>query len=167
MKRRELPYYSEMNNHELQYHHEGDAGLDLPIWDERLENGELGFLGYINLPPGGSITLKTGVHLAIPKENVGLLDSRSGTSKKKLDLLCRVIDEPFRGNISLAIINLGDKDVQICNGDELFQIVILPYTKVGPTKFNSYKEFLEYSGETSRGSDGFGSKEKKRRDKSE
>ena len=159
----ELLYFSEMKGHNLNYHHSGDAGIDLPIWDERLENGELGYYGSIKLPPRGSITLKTGVHIAIPEGNFGFLDSRSSTSKKKLDLLCRVIDEPFRGNMRLAIINLSDSEsVTISNGDELFQIVIMPYTRVKTVNTGSYFDFLQQAGDTSRGSEGFGSKERKK-----
>ena len=101
------------------------------------------------------------MYVAIPEGHFGFLDSRSGTSKKKLDLLCRIIDQPYRGNIRLAIINLNpDEYVTIENGDELFQIVIIPYTKVKTMGFDSLEEFLAYAGDTSRGAEGFGSKER-------
>lgn len=159
----ELPYYCDIPGYELQYHHDDDAGIDLPIWDERLVNGELSSNGSINLYPGESITLKTGIHMAIPKGHYGFLDSRSSTSKKKLDLLCRIIDSPFRGNIRVSIINVaGDNNIiTITNRDELFQIVIQEYAKVHPKKFNTEQEFLDYAGRTERGSEGFGSKERK------
>jgi len=156
----ELPYYSESGKL-VEYHHDGDAGLDLPIWDEGLNNGEKGFHGKVSLDTNESVTLKTGVYVAIPEGHFGFLDSRSGTSKKKLDLLCRIIDQPYRGNIRLAIINLNpDEYVTIENGDELFQIVIIPYTKVKTMGFDSLEEFLAYAGNTERGADGFGSKER-------
>lgn len=158
----ELPYYCAMPNHHVKYHHDGDAGLDLPIWDEKLTNGELSTDGTYLLKAGESITLKTGIYMAIPEGHYGLLDSRSGTSKKKLDLLCRIIDSPFRGNIRVAIINLNKEDVLIRNGDELFQIVVQEYKKVKPVHFDSLEAFLEYAGNTERGADGFGSKERKK-----
>lgn len=158
----ELPYFCEIPGHNLEYHHDDDAGLDLPIWDERLVNGELSETGSIILRPLESITLKTGVHMAIPKGHYGLLDSRSGTSKKRLDLLCRIIDSPFRGNIRVSIINLNkDFGIEISNKDELFQIVIQEYAKLKPVQFPDYVSFLNYAGETERGADGFGSKERK------
>ncbi len=156
-----LHYYSESGTR-VEYHHDGDAGLDLPIYDARLENGEISSGGSIRLGSLGSVTLKTGVHLAIPEGHFGFLDSRSGTSKKRLDLLCRTIDSPFRGNIRVAIINLNTEPVTISNGDELFQIVIMPYTKVTPIRHGSYEQFIQFSGMTERGEDGFGSKERNR-----
>lgn len=159
---RELPYYCSIPNHDLEYHHNEDAGLDLPIWDDRLENGEISVGGSILLEPGQAVTLKTGVHMAIPERHYGFLDSRSGTSKKVLDLLCRIIDSPFRGNIRVAIVNSGTQNVRISNKDELFQIVIMPYAKVTPKRFDSEEAFLDYAGRTERGDSGFGSKELKK-----
>lgn len=159
----ELPYYCEIPDHVVEYHHDGDAGLDLPIWDERLTDGTLSENGSMWLKPGESVTIKTGVHLAIPEGNFGFLDSRSSTSKMKLDLLCRIIDSPFRGNLRLSIINLNPTlEVLISNKAELFQIVVMPYTKVQPKGLNSLDEFIAYAGETERGQEGFGSKERKK-----
>lgn len=157
-----LDYFCEIPDFDLTYHHEEDAGLDLPIYDERLTNGELSHTGSYILMPGQAVTLKTGVHMGIPKGHYGFLDSRSGTSKKKLDLLCRIIDSPFRGNIRVAIINLSEFNVTISNKDELFQIVIQEYAKVKPVKHNSIDDFMSAAGETARGADGFGSKEAKK-----
>jgi len=157
----ELPYYCEVPGHKIKYHHDQDAGLDLPIWDEKLTNGELSTNGRIYLKPFESVLLKTGVYMAIPEGHYGLLDSRSSTSKLKLDLLCRIIDSPFRGNIRVSVINLNpDIDIPISNQDELFQIVIQEYTKITPIQFHSKEEFLEYAGTTARGEEGFGSKER-------
>lgn len=158
----DLHYYSESGK-ELNYHHEEDAGIDLPIWDEKLNNGEISSTGYVDLEPQQSLTLKTGVYLGMEPGHYGFLDSRSGTSKLKLDLLCRIIDNPFRGNIKVAFTNNGDETVRISNGDELFQIIIQKYTKANPLKCGSLEEFLSNAGETARGSDGFGSKERNRK----
>jgi deoxyuridine 5'-triphosphate nucleotidohydrolase len=160
----ELPYYCAIPEFNLEYHHNDDAGLDLPIWDERLTNGELSTTGSITLASLQGITLKTGIHMAIPKGHYGLLDSRSSTSKKRLDLLCRIIDSPFRGNIRVAIINLNNHPVTVSNKDELFQIIIQKYTKKQPIRFETYEEFLAYAGTTKRGQDGFGSKERKQQE---
>lgn len=155
----ELHYYSE-SGRPVKYHHEEDAGLDLPIWDARLSNGEFSNTGSITLAPGESATLKTGVHLGIPQGHYGLLDSRSSTSKLKLDLLCHTIDSPFRGNIRVAFINNGTEPVTISHGDELFQIIIKKYEKANTIGHSSYEEFLIAAGETTRGEEGFGSKER-------
>ena len=157
----DLHYYSESGK-VLNYHHEEDAGIDLPIWDERLNNGEFSSTGYYDLKPQESIILKTGVHLGMEPGHYGFLDSRSSTSKLKLDLLCRIIDSPFRGNIRVSFVNTGTETVRIKNGDELFQIIIQEYTKATPLRCDSLEEFLNNAGETARGADGFGSKERNR-----
>lgn len=145
----QLHYYSE-SGYELFYGHDGDAGLDLPIWDDRYPEE-------ITFQPGEAITLKTGVYMKIPEGNFGLLDTRSSTSKIKLDLLCRTIDEPYTGNIRLALINLNEKPVTIKQGQCVAQIIIKPYTKVEPIPAQDLEDFKEIVGDTTRGDKGFGS----------
>ncbi|AYP68620.1 deoxyuridine 5'-triphosphate nucleotidohydrolase [Exiguobacterium phage vB_EalM-132] len=157
----DLPYYSVMPGFMLDYHHEDDAGLDLPIWDEKLTNGELSETGEFILGVGESVMLKTGIHLAIPKGHYGLLDSRSSTSKLRLDLLCRTIDSSYRGDIRVAFTNHNTVPVTIKNGEELFQIIIKQYSTAEPIPLNSLEAFLGFAGNTERGEEGFGSKERK------
>jgi len=144
-----LPYYSE-SGYELKYGHKGDAGLDLPIWDK--DFGEK-----IIVMPGDSILVKTGVYMKIPEGNFGFLDTRSSTSKLKLDLLCRTIDEPYTGNIRLSLINLNSEPVTITQGQRVAQIIIKQYTEVDPLPCDDLDEFLAMAGQTSRGDKGFGS----------
>lgn len=176
-----LPYFSE-SGYELFYGHNGDAGLDLPLWDARLTdqykkavNDEYSeaYLeklekhisansrdmegASITLAPMESLTIKTGVYMKIPNGNFGFLDTRSSTSKIKLDLLCRTIDEPYTGNIRLALINLNEKPVTVKQGQCVAQIIIKPYTKVKPDEFLNLEKFLLHVGETTRGDKGFGS----------
>lgn len=179
-----LPYYSE-SGYELFYGHDGDAGLDLPLWDARLtkeyksalEATQAGLSERqleaieksissdkakmeavsITLAPMEALTVKTGVYMKIPDDNYGFLDTRSSTSKIKLDLLCRTIDEPYTGNIRLALINLNQKPVTVKMGQCVAQIIIKPYTKTEPVPFKNLEGFLKYTGETTRGDKGFGS----------
>jgi len=141
----------------LSYGTEHSAGLDLPIWDERLVNGEWSTDGTYVLQPMEQKTFKTGVYLEIPPGHYGQLDSRSSTSKKKLDLLCHTLDADFRGNIRVAVINLNTEPVEIKNGDYLFQVIIKPYTKVVPQRVES----PYHLGDTERGEGGFGSTDEK------
>lgn len=145
----DLLYYSE-SGYELFYAHDGDAGLDLPIWDDRY--GE-----EITLQPGESKKLRTGVYMKIPEGNYGELDTRSSTSKIKLNLLCRTIDSGYIGNIHLAIINQNSEPVTIKQGQCICQIVIKPYTKVDPVNIPNLEGFLAVTGKTTRGDKGFGS----------
>jgi deoxyuridine 5'-triphosphate nucleotidohydrolase len=120
-----IPFYSESGVGIFQAT-EGAAGLDLPVYDERLENGEWGNNGVLILKPMESKIIKTGVYMAIPDGCVGILDMRSSSSKKKLDLLCHTIDNDYRGNIRLSVINLNSEPVTIKNGQSIAQIIILP-----------------------------------------
>jgi dUTPase len=95
--------------------------------------------------------------MKIPENNYGFLDTRSSTSKIKLDLLCRTIDEPYTGNIRLSLINLNQEPVTVKMGQCVAQIIIKPYTKVDPIPSPDLEDFLAVAGETTRGSDGFGS----------
>lgn len=172
-----LPYYSE-SGIEIFYGTEDSAGLDLPLWDARiterykeakaqgLSEEELAKLekeisaskeemenATITLQPMESFTMKTGVYMAIPKGFYGQLDTRSSTSKIKLDLLCHTIDADFRGNIRLAIMNLNTEPVTLKNGQSIAQIIIKKYEKVEPLKVNS----VDALGETERADGGFGS----------
>jgi deoxyuridine 5'-triphosphate nucleotidohydrolase len=56
----------------------------------------------------------------------------------------------YRGEIKVILINQGDADFTIKNGDRIAQMVISPYTKV---QF----ELSENFSETERGTGGFGS----------
>lgn len=156
-----LPYYSE-SGLEIFYGTEDSAGLDLPIWDARLVPGyeegkeytrEEMLEGSYVLQPMEQLTVKTGIYMAIPKGHYGQLDTRSSTSKIRLDLLCRTIDADFRGNIRLALINLNTVPVTIRNGQSVAQIIIKEYKKVKPVKVSSPLDLPE----TDRGEGGFGS----------
>lgn len=141
----------------LSYGTEHSAGLDLPIWDERLVNGEWSYNGRYILQPMEHKIFKTGVYMKIPEGCYGELDTRSSTSKKKLDLLCHTIDADYIGNIKVSVINLNTEPVEIKNGDYLFQIIIKPYVKVNPSRVES----PDHLGDTERGAGGFGSTDKK------
>lgn len=140
-----MKYYSE-SGLELKYAKEGDAGLDLPFYDPEVET--------ITINPGEKQYLKTGMHIAIPNGCVGFLDSRSSTSKLNLDILCRTIDEGFRGNIKLCFMNLGKEPVVVQRGDYLAQIIMLDLSK---DRNMNKVSCIEDLGQTERGMTEFGS----------
>ncbi|UXR28885.1 dUTP diphosphatase [Bacillus paranthracis] len=152
-----MPYFCELEDFVLDYSKDGDAGLNVPIFDARLTDGEWAEDGTYTLQPGEALTVKTGLHIAIPEGHYAMVDTRSGTSKAKLDLLCRTIDSPFRGNIRLALINLNTEPVVIKNGQQIAQLVIKRYAKVNTQKHSSLDEFMEAAGKTDRMFDGFNS----------
>jgi dUTP pyrophosphatase len=100
-----------------EYMSPGASGLDLPaaIEDE------------IILAPGEIRLIPTGLALAIPTGFDGQIRPRSGLALKHGITLVNTpgtIDSDYRGEIGLAIINLGREPYIIRRGDRLAQLVI-------------------------------------------
>lgn len=141
---KELKYHSERYN--IHYGNEYAAGIDLPFYDPDMPET-------LVVPPNTRVMIKTGVHMEIPQGHFGLLDSRSSTSKLVVDLLCRTIDEDYRGNIRTVLVNVGTEPIELVQGNYYFQILILKVSKYDL----SYVGDLRSLSSTDRGSDGFGS----------
>jgi dUTP pyrophosphatase len=100
-----------------QYMSLGASGLDLPAAIE----------GEITLAPGEIRLIPTGLILAIPPGYEGQVRPRSGLALRSGITLVNTpgtIDSDYRGELGLAIINLGQKPYTIRRGDRLAQLVI-------------------------------------------
>lgn len=115
-----------------------DAGLDL-----RTPIGAI-------IPAGGSVTIDTGVHVAIPMGYVGMLKSKSGLNIRNGITSEGVIDAGYTGSIVAKLYNNGSKDKEIHKGDKITQLVIIPI--VTPEL-----ELVDFLPDTERGDNGFGS----------
>jgi len=116
---------------------EGDAGLDLYcIEDFEIEPNEIKIV-------------RTGIAIEIPKGHFGLIKDRSGLAAKGLHVLAGVVDENYRGEVKVVLINLGKEKLKFEKHSRIAQLLIIPYSKV------DVKE--EELSETERGKDGFGS----------
>lgn len=113
--------------------HPTDAGLDLYA-----------------IPPCGSATFDTGVHVAIPAGFVGLLTSKSGLMSKDEITNRGTIDADYRGSIQAILFNHSHKYVHIKAGQKITQLVIMPIITPDPEEADSLDD-------TERGSGGFGS----------
>lgn len=106
------------------------------------------------IKPGDQVRIPTGIALEIPNANlVGLIFARSGLASKKGLTLSNgvgVIDSDYRGEIIVLMINLGQEDVAIQNGDRIAQMVFVNICKASFVK-------VDELGDTSRGDGGFGS----------
>jgi dUTP pyrophosphatase len=60
------------------------------------------------------------------------------------------IDEDYRGEVKVLLVNLGDEDYTISPGERIAQLVVAPVTHVEVTP-------VETLDDTERGGDGFGS----------
>lgn len=126
-----------------QYMSAGAAGADLfACLDVPLE-----------LPPGESVPVPTGVALAIPHGTAGFVFARSGLATKSGLAPANkvgVIDSDYRGEIVVWLYNQSDTVRTVAPGDRIAQIVFLPTPQATFFKQNSLED-------TERGEGGFGS----------
>jgi dUTP pyrophosphatase len=100
-----------------EYMSPGASGLDLPAAIE----------GEIILAPSEIRLIPTGLALAIPPGYEGQVRPRSGLALKHGITLVNTpgtIDSDYRGELGLAIINLGQKPFTIRRGDRLAQLIL-------------------------------------------
>ncbi len=127
--------------HKPSYANEFAAGLDLRGNEE------------VTMEPGDIVDIKSKLAIEIPKGHFGMVVARSGLSyKRRIKLIndVGIIDEDYRGEIGIRLINEGDESYTIKKGDRVAQMIIIPY--IQPNLI--YVDELE---ETDRGSSGFGS----------
>jgi len=125
------------------YETSGSSGMDLAAYIN--DN--------INLDPGKSAVIPTGLSVAIPEGFEIQIRPRSGlAAKKNISVLNTpgTIDADYRGEIKVILINLSNKKFVIKNGLRIAQIVVCPIVQV------QLKEVEELDG-TIRGKGGFGS----------
>ena len=125
------------------YETEGSSGLDLAAnIDEQIE-----------ILPGKSAIIPTGLAVAIPKDFEIQIRPRSGlAAKSQISVLNTpgTIDADYRGELKVILINLGSKVFAVEKGLRIAQMVLSPVIKA------TFKEVTELES-TKRGSGGFGS----------
>ena len=122
---------------------EGAAGLDLAAAID----------APIELAPGARAAVPTGIAIALPAGHEGQVRPRSGLSSRHGVTVVNApgtIDEDYRGEVKVLLVNLGDAPHTISSGDRIAQLVVAPVTRVT-------LEEAETLDETARGAGGFGS----------
>lgn len=107
----------------------------------------------VEILPGETAFIDTGIVMEIPNGYVGLVYARSGLSCKQGLAPANkvgVIDSDYRGNIMVALYNQSNEPRTVSEGDRIAQIVIQPVEQFG----FKVKENLS---DTIRGNSGFGS----------
>lgn len=124
-----------------EYAHPGDAGMDLfSAVEKTLKPGEYSLIG-------------TGIKIELPENTEAQVRPRSGlASKHGITVLNTpgTIDEGYRGEIGVILINHSKVDFAITIGMKIAQMVIAPVVRT------QIEEADELSG-TRRGDGGFGS----------
>lgn len=125
------------------YGTEYSAGADLyALLDEDLE-----------IKPGETVMIGTGLAMAIPNGYAGLIYARSSLgSKKGLAPANKVgvIDSDYRGEIKVPLFNQSKETQIITKNERIAQIIFTPYLKVNFQETNELDD-------TTRGTGSFGS----------
>ena len=107
----------------------------------------------VEITPGKTAFIPTGIAMELPKGFAGLAYARSGLACKK-DLApankVGVIDSDYRGEFMIALHNHGEQVRVIEHGERIAQLVITPVFTPGFTEVSELSD-------TERGSGGFGS----------
>lgn len=95
---------------------------------------------------------ETSVSVELPSGHFGLIRPRSSIASKckLLFLSSGIIDQDYRGEVTLPFFNLGDEEVHLGYKERVAQLIVLPYTVVDPVE-------VEKLTDTVRGSGGYGS----------
>lgn len=128
------------------YGSEFAAGADLYAVIHNEENK-------IEILPGETAFIDTGIVMEIPNGYVGLVYARSGLSCKQGLAPANkvgVIDSDYRGNIMVALYNQSNEIRIVSEGDRIAQIIIQPVEQFG-------FKVTENLSNTVRGNGGFGS----------
>lgn len=107
----------------------------------------------IEINPGETQFIHTGIALEIPVGLVGLVYARSGMACKKGVAPANkvgVIDSDYRGEIMVALHNHSKESLTVAPGDRIAQLVLAPYI----TAVFEETDTLE---DSDRGAGGFGS----------
>ena len=140
-------FVNKSNNQDPEYATEGSSGFDL-----RADLSEP-----ITIKPTKRAIVPTGLFFEIPDNFEIQVRPRSGLAAKNGVTVLNTpgtIDADYRGEIKIILINLGEEDFVVNNGDRIAQAVI---ATVSAKNIISLLKTNEISNNTERGSGGFGS----------
>ena len=128
------------------YETDGSSGLDLAACIDK----------NIEIKPGQSEIISTGLAVAIPKNFEIQIRPRSGlAAKNNISVLNTpgTIDSDYRGELKIILFNHSNENFIINNNDRIAQMVLIPVLKMELEETNELPE-------TIRGEGGFGSTDK-------
>jgi dUTP pyrophosphatase len=155
----EVKVINKSQNELPRYASERSAGVDLQAdFSEGISDKFFSFAAFdevanvINIFPGGRALVPTNLFTDIPLGYEIQVRPRSGLALKKgISVLNTpgTIDGDYRGNWGVILINLGESDFQVAQGDRIAQAVLSPVAQI------EWVEVKELD-ETKRGAGGFG-----------
>ena len=121
----------------------GAAGIDIAAAIDRPRR----------LKPGAIMAIPTGFVMELPAGYEAQIRPRSGLALKHGVTIANApgtIDSDYRGEISVILLNNGNRDFTITRGMRVAQMVVAAVTMVNPIEVDNLEE-------TERATDGFGS----------
>lgn len=101
----------------------GAAGMDLCA----------AMSGALTLPPGEVVRVPTGFAMAVPPGYEAQIRPRSGLAVRNAVTVVNApgtVDSDYRGEIQVALVNLGRTPYTLLRGDRIAQMVIAPVVRV-------------------------------------
>jgi len=120
--------------------HPTDSGMDI-------RSVEAHTLGHLERH-----TFSTGLAAIIPEGYELQVRPRSGLASKGIVAMFGTVDEGYRGEISITLVNLGNDTHTVSIGDKIAQLVLAPVVRPEIEETDDVRP-----SETDRGIDGFGS----------
>ncbi len=105
------------------------------------------------IPPGGRALVPTGLRIALPPGHELQVRPRSGLALKNGIVLPNspgTIDEDYRGELGVIVLNAGDQPFTVERGMRIAQAVLAPVTRAAWAEVAALPD-------TARGAGGFGS----------
>ncbi len=122
-----------------EYALDSDVGFDIKAMED------------VTLFPLEQKEVRTGIAIEIPKGHVGIVRDRAGiVQKMNVHTVAGTFDSGFRGEVSIILVNMNDKTVEVEQGMRIAQIIIVPVVKA---KMVEVKRLSQ----TERGEKSFGS----------
>ena len=116
-----------------------DAGFDL----KALES--------VTIFPFEQKKVSTGIAIEVPEGYVGIVRDRAGiVQKMNVHTVAGTFDSGFRGEVSIMLVNMNDKTIEIETGMRIAQRILVPIVKAKITEVKKLSS-------TERGDKGFGS----------
>lgn len=106
----------------------------------------------VTIAPGDRAAIPTGLRIAVPPGYEAEVRPRSGLAARfglTLTNAPGTIDEDYRGEVRILLVNLGREPVTIRRGDRIAQVLVRPVSRA------RFAEAAELPG-TARGEGGFG-----------
>jgi dUTP pyrophosphatase len=104
----------------------------------------------LELVPGATVAVRTGIAMELPATHGALVEDRSGLAIRGITTLAGVIDPGYRGEIKVVMTNLGATPHPVEVGQRIAQLRIVE-------RIEAIFEEVDTLNEAPRGAGGFGS----------